>query len=83
MDYADTIWSSCSSKSQKALRKIQNRGLRFIHKMPASRAKSHHITEVLHQTGWTDLATWRRSYMCILTIEYKNVTGDTPLYLTI
>jgi len=77
MDYADTIWSSCSSKSQNALQKIQNR---CIHNMPNSCAKSHHIADLLHQTGWTDLATRRRSHMCILT--YKPVTGDASSYLT-
>jgi len=80
MYYADTIWSSCFSKSQNALQKFQNRGLRCIHNIPNSRAKSHHIADLLHQTGWTDLATRRRSHMCILT--YKTVTGDAPSYLT-
>jgi len=47
--------------------------------IPTSRAKSHHIADLL-QTGWTDLATWRRSRMSILT--YKTVTGDAPSYLT-
>ena len=37
MDYADIIWSSCCSKSQNALQKIQNRGLRCIHNIPNSR----------------------------------------------
>jgi len=59
MVYADTIWSSCSSKSQNAFQKIQNRGLRCIHDIPNSRAKSHHIADLRHQTGWTDLATRR------------------------
>ena len=76
MDYADTIWSSCSSKSQNSFQKIQNRGLRCIHNILNSRAKSHHIADLLHQTG---LATRRRSDMCILT--YKTATGDAPLYL--
>jgi len=51
MDYADTIWSSCSSKSQNALQKSQNRGLRCIHNIFNSRAKSHRIADLLHQTG--------------------------------
>ena len=75
-----TIWSSCSSKSQNALQKIQNRGWRCIHNIPTSRAKSHHIADLLHRTRWTDLATRRRSHICILT--YKTVTGDAPSYLT-
>jgi len=79
MNYADTIWSSYSSKSQNALQKIQNRGLRCIHNIPNFHDKSHHIADLLHQTGWTDLETWRRSHMCILT--YKTVTGDVPSYL--
>jgi len=79
MDYADTIWLSCSSKSHNAFQKIRNRGLRCIHNIPASRAKSHHIPDLLHQTGWTDLAIRRRSHTCILT--YKAVTGDAPSYL--
>ena len=65
MDYADTIWSSCSSKSQNALQKSQNRGLRCIHNIFNSRAKSHRIADLLHQTGWTDLATRRRSHVYI------------------
>jgi len=59
MDYADTIWSSCSFKSQNALQKIRSRGLRCIHNIPNFRAKSHHIADLLHQTGWTGLATRR------------------------
>ena len=80
MLYADIIWSSCSSKSQSALQKVQNRGfLRCIHNITNSRAKSYRIADLLHQTGWIDLATRRQSHMCILT--YKTVTGDVPLYL--
>jgi len=75
MDFADTVWSSCSSKSQKN----SKYGLRYIHNRPTSSAKSHHIADLLHQTGWTDLATRRRSHRYILT--YKTVTGDTPSYL--
>ena len=79
MDYADTVWSSCSSKSQKLLQKIQNKGLRSIHNIPASHARFHHIADLLQQTGWTDLATRRRMRMCILT--YKTVSGDLPQYM--
>jgi len=79
MDYADTIWSSCSSKSQNELQKIQNRVFRCIHNIPSSRAKSHRIADLLYQTGWTGLATQRQSHMCTLT--YKTVTGDAASYL--
>ena len=61
MDFADTVWSSCSSKSQKN----SKYGLRYIHNRPTSSAKSHHIADLLHQTGWTDLAPRRRSHICI------------------
>ena len=60
-------------------KKFQNRGLRCIHNIPNSHAKSH-IADLLYQTGWTDLAILRRPHMCILT--YKTVTGDAPSYLT-
>jgi len=48
---------------------IQNRGLRCIHNIPTSRAKSHHIADLLQ----------RQSRMRIPT--YKTVTGDAPPYL--
>jgi len=52
---------------------IQNRGLRRIHSIPTSRPKSHHIADLLHQTGWADLAMQRWSHTPILT--YKTIAG--------
>ena len=77
MDYADTIWSSCSSKSQNALKKIQNRGLRCIHNIYPLLMPNLIILQIYFRL---DGLIWQlRSHMCILT--YKTVTGDAPSYL--
>ena len=80
MDYADTVWSSCSAKSQNLLQKLQNKGLRSIHNIPDSLARFHSISDLLHQTGWTDLATRRKARLCVLT--YKTISGDLPSYMS-
>jgi len=78
MDYAGTIWSSCSSKSQNSLQKIQNRCLRCIFIIYPILVPNLIILEIYFTRLDGLIWTRRQSHMCILT--YKTATGDAPPY---